>query len=490
MLHFKKITPVNGFDANDPNNAMQNNYAWSMAELGDYIYVGTGRNIAYFAMSSIGFDVPEALTPPGPILYNAEIWRCRMGTDEWEFVYRPPDNLQIMGLRFMINYKNILYAGTMAWGGKVIILKSSPDGTTWSPLITDISGSNTRAMAIHDGKLYMGVLEGATGGGAQPQLYVTTDPATEGWERVDLAGDPELNPRGGIDAIISYNNKLYVSTSPPGGFELWRTTGKVPQKDGWKLVVDKGGGDALNEWPLTLGIFKNQLYLGTGIPLAIQSTDPAKEFVPPKGADLFRVYKNDKWELIIGSEPVAPTTPTTGMRNKGKYTSGLGDLSNAYIWQLREHNGRFYLGTFDWSVLLPYILISLFTQNKNLIEEKFPGINELNELRGINSQYNWVPWLESLAESLVKLPYSMGFDLYVSDNGKNWCPISLNGFNNPHNYGIRNLLNASDGHLYVGTANPFEGCEVWVSAGFEDDLSEITEEIEDTITVQEKYKQN
>ena len=39
MSIFKNLTPTNGFDYNNLNNARQNNYAWSMSELGDYIYV-------------------------------------------------------------------------------------------------------------------------------------------------------------------------------------------------------------------------------------------------------------------------------------------------------------------------------------------------------------------------------------------------------------------------------------------------------------------
>jgi hypothetical protein len=45
MSKFSQLTPVNGFDLSNLNNARQNNYAWSMSDLGEYIYVGTGRNI-------------------------------------------------------------------------------------------------------------------------------------------------------------------------------------------------------------------------------------------------------------------------------------------------------------------------------------------------------------------------------------------------------------------------------------------------------------
>ena len=44
-MGFIRISDVNGLCINNPLNARQNNYAWSISELGDYIYVGTGRNI-------------------------------------------------------------------------------------------------------------------------------------------------------------------------------------------------------------------------------------------------------------------------------------------------------------------------------------------------------------------------------------------------------------------------------------------------------------
>jgi len=38
MYSFKNTTPTNGFDSNDLNNARQNNYAWSICQLDQYIY--------------------------------------------------------------------------------------------------------------------------------------------------------------------------------------------------------------------------------------------------------------------------------------------------------------------------------------------------------------------------------------------------------------------------------------------------------------------
>lgn len=57
---------------------------------------------------------------------------------------------------------------------------------------------------------------------------------------------------------------------------------------------------------------------------------------------------------------------------------------------------------------------------------------------------------------------SSGFDLYRSKDGIHWEILTLNGLGNGHNLGIRNLFVSENGHLYIGTANPYDGCEVWV----------------------------
>jgi len=61
------------------------------------------------------------------------------------------------------------------------------------------------------------------------------------------------------------------------GFELWRTLGAEPQKDQWKLVIDKGAGDAGNERPWSLAVFKDYIYLGTAIEAAVLSLNPDQQ---------------------------------------------------------------------------------------------------------------------------------------------------------------------------------------------------------------------
>jgi len=235
---FRKITPVNGFDASDPDNAMQNNYAWSMTELDGYLYVGTARNIPYSIFSNQIFGdipIPEELTPENPMMAG-EIWRYPIkGSGKWERVYRTPENLINLGFRFMITYttpegETAIYAGALTLTPDLFMLKST-DGTNWYPLESNIEGFSTRYMAEHRGKLYMGALPLI--GQAEIQLYSSFDPERDGWELVDVYGDPDKNPRGNVDLLLSYNDHLYVATARHTGFELWRTLGAEPEKDKW-----------------------------------------------------------------------------------------------------------------------------------------------------------------------------------------------------------------------------------------------------------------
>lgn len=475
---FKNITPVNGFDIDSPDNAMQNNYAWSMAEMGDFLYVGTGRNILYSVLESGLFGdipVPPVFTPQR-LDMNAEIWRFKKdGSQGWERVYKAPQELGIMGFRFMILYttpegETALYAGCATLTPGLIILKSI-DGIDWVPLLTDIEGTSTRAMVIHEGKLYMAVLnELDVVGLANTLIYVSTDPEKEGWELIDVKGDPAKNPRGAVATMLSFNGYLYVGTTLPGGFELWRTRGTVPQKDDWKLVVDKGAGDALNEIPLSIGVFKEHIYVGTAL-FGIHSINPTNPTVPPKGFDVIRIDRNDRWQLIVGGLPVIPTEPLTGNRGISPYPSGFGNITNAYCWQIQAQGDELYLGTFDWAVIIPPFLPLLPS-----ILQKVTPLNLDNYLvalstyfriiLNINPSFRQFPIEQIitmvLSSFLLNVQTTFGFDLWKSIDGVNWIPVTINGLGNPNNYGARNLFLSSNGKLYLGTSNPFQGCEVWV----------------------------
>lgn len=47
-----------------------------------------------------------------------------------------------------------------------------------------------------------------------------------------------------------------------------------------------------------------------------------------------------------------------------------------------------------------------------------------------------------------------GFELWRSYDGENWLPVTRQGFGNPYNYGVRNIVSTPYG-VFIGTANPF-----------------------------------
>lgn len=472
--NFKKITPINGFDTNK-NNAVQNNYSWSMSELGEYLYVGTGRNILYTVLLAVqesgripGFQVPADLVPEF-IDNRAEIWRYNKGLPNagWQRVFKAPEG--VSGFRYMIRYTDphgttSLFAGSFS-SPKVRVYRSI-NGTCWKETDDEnLLGTSTRSMIVHtNGRLYMSTVEELSNnpasyifeyipprGGCSEGSWrrVTVDPNTPGF-------DPNRNPRGQVAIMESFNGHIYAGTINQGGFELWRTEGSNPCVNKWKLVIDKGAGDALNKIPLTLGVFRDYLYVGAIMfPLLAENPASISSFKP---FDLIRIDEKDRWELVIGGQPVQPTNPQTGTRGRALsgLPSGAGNPFNLYCWQLQEYEGEFYLGTFDWSIVLARLLPTLPTGLLSTIGAQLAtqqGMNQAGSMLG--------SFIQPIASIIARLNPSNGFDLFRSLDGIHWIPITINGLGNPDNYGDRILFKSTNGHLYLGTANPFDGCEVW-----------------------------
>ncbi|MDR2579996.1 MAG: YDG domain-containing protein, partial [Fibromonadaceae bacterium] len=70
-------------------------------------------------------------------------------------------------------------------------------------------------------------------------------------------------------------------------------------------------------------------------------------------------------------------------------------------------------------------------------------------------------YMLTVAPFFAEYPNPEGFDLYVSeDGGVTFEPVTLNGFGDPNNYGGRVLVPSKHG-LFILTANPFQGAQVW-----------------------------
>ena len=482
-----------------------NNYAWSMAYCEGDLYVGTGRNIPYMmglALKMAGIIPWETeiavLThpggaPPPPFIQPGqpppdpsevsewsedmlgEIWRYHYG--EWEMVHRAatfenPINgytyPEGIGYRIMTTFNDAIYAGVgSGFGPTLLVMSEDGDPGNWYPVNTYTNipwGSDTRALAVHNGKLYLGL-------GTAGEIYASSDPSptTDTWEMVVDFGDFAPDNTA-VLSLKSFNGYLYATTQNiNGGFEVWRSDVQAPgdPTDAWTQVVSGGAGDAWNVWGGTTEVFNDHLYVGSmSLP------------IPPlglKGFDLIRIDAEDSWDLIVGDYEVPPERQTVprGPPLSG-WPAGFANPLNFYCWSLEEHCGYLYLGTFDASVFLPYIppeqLASLFDKDtlasivEELREMEIPEEYEpyVQELLTILQEEDMTVLIEKLVNCIVK--YFGGADLWKSPDGIHWIPVSLNGFDNPHNYGFRTMVSVGDTiSLFVGTANPFDGCEVWVA---------------------------
>ena len=424
-----------------------------MSELGNHIYVGTGRNILVNILNALvpGLTLP-ALINPGPIDNQAEIWRFRKdGGMPWERVYKAPSDAGITGFRYMINDSPFggspcLYAA--AFSQRVRILKST-NGINWFILNDSVlQGNSSRAMITHQGKLYVATLDELSTN-PSPLLYSSRDPEFFPWEPIidnTAPGfDPEKNPQGSITNMIVFNNRIYLATSQDTGVQVWRTNNPEPQLNDWTLVVGNGFGDPDNVYSLSMGVFKDHLYVSGTKELPLS-------WLLPRGCDIVRIDKNDNYRLVVGGKPLLAQSPQENGGFGGALIigSGFNNPFNVYAWQMQEYQGKLLVSTFDDSSNMEVILNTLLANRQ-----------ALEDLIGQTAALIVIGIYTGVVKLLRTIRYPVGFDLYISENGTDFSPLFLNGLNNPNNYGGRILFVDCFDDLYLGTANPFQGCEVW-----------------------------
>lgn len=326
-----------------------------MTELGDYIYVGTARNMFSTTAISFGFsDSNNTISlPPSLVSGNdncAEIWRYKKdNSGPWQRVLKTKPYEKIYGFRAMITHVSNKPAIYAASSGENINLYKSTDGVNWL-------------------------------------------------------------------------------------------------KNQWTLVGNKGFGDKLNFSTLSTGVFNGHLYAAftKKLPLAL---------FMPLGFDLIRIDENDNWDLVVGGKPIVPSCPSTGKRcdkSLSGYDSGFNNLFNVYGWQIQEYKNNLIITTYDGSTNIKAILQAYLYDKENYIKQI-----------GCKNYYTLIECYKKILNLICKYNYPEGFDIYVSKDGCKFKPVILNGLYNPNNYGGRTLYKICDNKLYLGTANPFDGLEVW-----------------------------
>ena len=202
-----------------------------------------------------------------------------------------------------------------------------------------------------------------------------------------------------------------------------------------------------------------------------------------QSVNLYRMDKNENMELVVGnSTKMFPNGSLSGLK------SGFGRNENQYIWRMEVYDGKLYVGTHDASSLLE--CLGQFVNGNLLKRTPSEWKDQWNYLKAlmkalatvdpngtgnpdtlaqtIKFSYNFVfknITVRNMASAIKLLNYlrtaKRGFDLYVTEDGVNFETITIDGFGDPYNHGLR-VFATTDQGLCLGTANPFYGTQIWI----------------------------
>lgn len=225
-----------------------------------------------------------------------------------------------------------------------------------------------------------------------------------------------------------------------------------------------------------------------------------------QSVSLYRMDTDENIELVMGNATAMfPEGSLSGLE------SGFGRNENQYIWRMADYNGKLYVGTFDtssllepigqfangdllsmtpseWASLIGYIKTFInISSDSDVAAASTTQTSDAANIRALFADYSIDEIAGMMANkakgrtstqdiALVSLwktvegfmecagymkDATRGFDLYVSEDGIHFEAITINGFNDPYNHGLRTFSVLEDG-LMIGTANPFYACQVWM----------------------------
>ena len=450
-LDWNYITPE-GFG--DPDN----NLAWSMQWWNGKLFVGTNRS---WFCTSIASSARKVLFPLLAWLYpptdpdmecaeawedmslQAEIWRWTPETNVWDLVYRSPADVP-----------NTTYPGKFSArevGFRGMGLFTDPDGTeamyvtsTWSGMVND-GATPPRILRSTDGETF---------------LPVPQDPGTflGDFNKSSMRGILTYDDRFFVIAgTIQGQGALWEADDPSGGNDNFRQVSPVgisiwdfntfngylyvgirEESPAFQPKSGRAGSDAKDEIELgysvakTLAVGDPPYTFETVIPKGAYLPEPSQtivSIVPHEGllyvgcdkpAEMIRIYPDDSWDLVVGTPRDSPDGwkyPLSGM------DAGFGVSSNVHIWRMQVHRGILYAGTMDQTTRL---------RKYELYEEAVK---------------NWG-----------------GFDLYRTQDGWFWQPLTTTGFGEMFQSGIRTFASTPYG-IFFGSNNFWGGCRVYRGVG-------------------------
>jgi len=393
-----------------------NSYAWCgevfEQDDGDYLWIGTNRDVIGMAMINFGVTDPRYFDMVGipypDIDITGKIFRINLNDPNavWEPMWQ---DSAFMGYRKMVVFDGNLYvfAGVTAVGSwtdpnYASVYRFTPDfkpGDTpdvvlWDTLPIAVPpqdrGQFYRAATVFDNKLYVGTYTGGiyctdgTGLASLSPNNAGTGAKSTGWDLVmDMNTQPDYNPLAGnlIWDMVGFAGSLYVSVSGMNdGFRLFKLT------DTGVITVDQVVGVWAPKYGPGMGIKNHVLaspflatfggeeymYLATfanaagvliGSLYGVVSLDKlcAAAVYRVNTAGVWEVVVGDKWGPNVAKDKASKDIPHVGNMRAGFYpgtTVADNHSMNQYVWWMaQDADGRLWASTYDMGFmrdLVPY----------------------------------------------------------------------------------------------------------------------------------------
>jgi hypothetical protein len=413
----------------------QNSGAWSMQWWNGKLYVGTVRSWlcwskAWFHLQDPIFPWPpldpdlDCATDPLDLPLQAEIWRYTPEADLWERVYQSPNDVEIPGYPGHYTARDIGYRDMIVYqepdGKKALYVAGVTAGSLWQQMpppriLRSVDGTHFAPVPQDPGTLLgdLGFNQGifrdlATFKG---RLYILNG-QTRGEGSILESADPArgndsfrwITPQDmKVFEFAAFNGYLYIGVVGQfSGFKILKTDAEGDLPYTFTTVISDGGyvKPIPSNSVVSMFVYDDALYVGTNQP----------------STDLLRINPDDTWDVIVGDPRETPDGwkyPLSGI------SSGFNWPLNVHMWRMQDHDGVLYVGTLDQSTRFRYIPV-------------------------IADNMRW----------------QFGFDLWSTADGYHFRPITVNGFGDMYQMGLRSLQSTPYG-LFAGTVSYWYGLRVW-----------------------------
>ena len=455
----------------------ETSYSWAMAARGQYLYIGTNRNVIgnvanafVTAMTSAGItedvawglinsmtnnEIPRPTTQDG-----GEIFKCDMVTGEIEKIYTAEAGVAFrMATEFEGNLYFASYSSTAGADNYIYKIDENDDMTI---AFTSSNGTSLRASCVYDNSLLFGGVDArielAEGDENCQKLAILKKDANDDtkWDRIadykdfkDYATDTAVfnSVASPIWDMCTYNGYVYVTIPNTVGVAMFRghpAEGDEPANEYgwyWEEVIGKNNG--INNIGLadspdgyagadeagllsTSGtpiVFNGKLYLfdfdntimAEVAALTGLVSELAQQDVKPSD------YLKTMYTTLQHPQRLWCYDEETGKFNEVEgYSQYMQDNCIEYIWRADVYHDELFITTMDSAVIYNYITNLKGTYFVDLTEEEIDDLNgKIDELLSmIDTVGGMIEGSAEIKEMLVSLQGMLEEYKTVADDSK------------------------------------------------------------------------